>query len=286
MDALLDWFGGEIDQGIVGSVWAWMIGFLIFFLVMAAISFAVRAIMRRKIDVTADNWQERNRQKRVQSVFSRFIDLALLQILLIGIAAAAFLIADLSDGRLLAEADTALDLLNGYLLWMQLVLWTCIGATVLVVLGNILIFVSLRRGDGIEKKHVTLAVIGVLLSTLFLVGANWGAPSTIRDIREDIAAIEMDKLTVADYTLHLHWTGYYRTSSLRDMGEYRPLYVVRREPIGRIYFPRPLSPTDLKAMAASNVYQHPGRSADFRLFEIRFTPNTHIVVEAHPVRGD
>ena len=253
IDFIFDLFRGE---EINPDIWTVFLGALLLFVVIGIIFFVFRAK----------------------------IDLAWFQFLLIGLIGAIFLTADLSDFELLQGAYTASDLLRGYLLWTRIVLWAGVICVVLAALVNFLVYRTLKQRGDFRKKHIALAVVSASLALVLAVGANWGALSAIRDIREDIAAIENDNLLVADYYLHLTWENYYRTASLRDMGEYRPLYVVRRDNIGRVYFPRPFSPTALKAMVTDEIYQIPGRSPSFRLFQIYYTPQTQIVVDVRPVR--
>ena len=192
-----------------------------------------------------------------------------------------------ADRWILSGADTALDILRGYLHWY----WAFAGifavAVVVIILGNIIIARALTRTGDFAKRHAITAAVGILTVLVFVV---WGAvyenlPALIRDAQSDIAAMEQGELLEADYHIHLDWENYYRTASLRDTGDYRPLYVVRVDELGHVYFPRSLSPAYLKERAADAVYQAPTHAGS-RIFTIRYTPNFQVVVEAVPIRHD
>ena len=180
-------------------------------------------------------------------------------------------------------AYTARAVLDVYLLWLPIILGTLVAAMVLIILGNIGIILSLRQTNDVSSKHTITALLGILTVCLL---STWGLIETapvMRDVVRDVAAIENDELHTANYYIHLHWKGYYRRGTVRDIPGYEPLYVVRRDSLGRVYFPQSLDPTALNEMAAGEEYQLSGHAASLRMFEIRYTPNLQIIVDARPI---
>jgi len=209
-----------------------------------------------------------------------------LQLVLIAVTMSGMaIVLSYGDEWLISGAITGPEVLAGYLLWFRLLFWVFVGATLLSVLGNLLIALSLKRTKEFQFRHKTLAVLGVSLvvgfSFIFIVME--GLPGMIRDARADIDALEQGELSETTYQIHLSWQNYYRTTSVQDIGEYRPLYVVRVEPIGRVYFPRSFSPSTLKEMAADERYQPPDITIGIRMFEVWYTPNLHIVIDVIPI---
>jgi len=185
---------------------------------------------------------------------------------------------EFGDAWILAGTYTASEVLQGYLLWLQLTLILCAGALVIILFSNMIVISSLRRTFDFTKRHVITAAIGIVVVGGLSVYGFWDTVPIVRDVEYDIATLESGELAVTDYYLHLSWQNYYRTASLRDLGDYRPLYVVSRPPLGRAYFPREFAPAILKEMAAGEEFRVAGQPAGFRLFEIWYTPRLQIVV--------
>jgi len=186
-------------------------------------------------------------------------------------------------------SHTAQDVLNGYLTMFQTVFWEAVAAVAFIIIANLIIIVSLRRSTGVERKHIASALIGFIVTGFFAVSMNsfdGSIPAMIQEVKDDIAAIESGELLTSTYYIRLSWENYYRSSSLRDMGEYRPLYVVNSDSVGSIYFPESLGPARLKETTLDINYRLTGQVEDARIFEISFTPNYHVVVNAAPLSNN
>ena len=211
----------------------------------------------------------------------------ILQVYLVLIAMAPFFITERA-ARHFSEAYTAHDVLLGHYAWMQDIFMATIAAPAIILFGNIAILIFLKHTGRFAKAHLWTAVIGALVITgiFSLMFLEEDIPGLMRSTQKDLAAIESGDLPSVTYRIHLSWENYYRAASPRDFGGYRPLYVVRNEPTGRVYFPRSLSPAVLKEIAAGEEYQLTGTAAGMRSFEITYTPNYRLVVYAVPVRAE
>jgi len=226
-------------------------------------------------------------KEAIKTAWNKSAFLNWIQLVLWAVAAVGMVIMLLyADRWLLSGADTALEILRRHLTWYWVSIGTLVGAVALIILGNAIIIFALKRTGDFARRHAIAAAIGILTILPLAIGITVyeSVPALIRDAKNDIIAIESNSLLEADYQIHLTWESYYRTASLRDMGEYRPLYVVRSDEIGRLYFPQSLSPSNLKEQVADEVYQVPGHIASLRRFAIRYTPNFQIVVEAVPTQ--
>ena len=219
--------------------------------------------------------------------FDKSAVLFMVQLVLWAIAAVANAVLMFSDTWVLSGRYTVLELLEGYLLWFWISLLGFAAISLFIVLANVLIIASLKRTKDFSKQNVIGALIGILTVVPLSIGISVYAnfPALIYDTRADIAAIEEGNLLEGEYFLHLTWENYYRTAAPRDVGAYEPFYVVRQGELGRLYFPRELSPANLKAQAADPIYQVPGHHTSRRHFAIRYTPNFQIVLEAVPIAG-
>ena len=234
-----------------------------------------------RVDATVRKLDETSR-KYLGAVKS-ILPLLALMILTVG----SGLFAIFSDYLLLTDAHTALDVIRGYYA-MYLAIQFYLIAAVFFVLITVRIVRSRKRSGRLAWYHAGVAVIIFAFAGVSAAGliVEERIPAMFIQASQDIAAIENGQLVTADYQIHLTWEDYYRLASLRDFGEYEPLYVVRAETIGRIYFPRELSPDVLKGMAAGEEYQLPDAVQGTRQFVIKYTPNLHIVVDAIPYGAD
>ena len=209
------------------------------------------------------------------------------QIYLVLIAMAPFFITERASWYF-SGAYTASSVLLAQQAWLQDIFVAIIAAPAIIIFGNIVIIIFLKHTARFAKGHLLTAVIGIAaISGIFgLMFLEEDVPGLMRDTEKDIAAIESGELSSMTYQFHLNWQNFYRTASLQDFGEYRPLYVVRSGADGRLYFPRSLSFDVLKEVAAGEEYQLTGTAQGMRRFELRYTPNLNLVVYAVPVRAE
>ena len=206
------------------------------------------------------------------------------QLYLILIAMAPFFITERAEWYF-SGAYTAYDVLLAHYAWLNDIFIAMIAAPAIILLGNIAIIVFLKHTSRFTKAHLWTAAIGIVAITAVfgLMFLEEDVPGLMRSNQKDLAAIESGDLPSMTYQINLSWQNFYRTASLQDFGEYRPLYVVRSGAEGRLYFPRSLSPAVLKEIAAGEEYQLSGTAAGTRRFELRHTPNFHLVVYAAPI---
>ena len=198
-----------------------------------------------------------------------------------------FLILLFLDEAALTNAYTALEVLEGYLAWSETIIAGFIIGMVLLILGNIAIIRSVKRKGISPKFHIFIMALSVVLMSFMLtdelISGKYGVLPFRQYARADIAAIESGDLPTTVYQIHLSWNNFYRSSSINDQAEYHSLYVVRIDPLGRVYFPRSLSLAYLQELAAGEEYQPPTAVAGMRHFQLTYTPNLQLVVEAVPI---
>jgi len=202
-------------------------------------------------------------------------------VLLLGIA--AFLTAaDASEP--FAQAYTATDVLVGYSEWSNLIFMVFIIVLTVMLIVNINIILFLKRKDRPSKLHSRTALISI--SVIVIIIGLFHLLENVplgHNVQEDLAAIESGDLLEVTFPFHLSWENYYRTASLDDVGGYRPLYLVMHGQLGRIYFPKNLSPERLREIALDDIYQIPGTADGTRRLMLTITPSTQIVVDAVPI---
>jgi len=183
-----------------------------------------------------------------------------------------------------AQAYKARDVLTGYYeRTYNLFLVIVIIVAVMLVVNISIIFFQKRKGRH-AKLHVWTAVISITVIAVILGLFAFTDNAELRkNVREDIEAIESGELIETTFLLHLSWENYYRTASLADVGGYHPLYVVRHDLHGRIYFPKSFSPERLREIARDEAYQISGAAEGTRLLLLTLTPNYQIVVDVVPI---
>jgi len=200
---------------------------------------------------------------------------------------AVILIALLFDRWLLSEAQTAIETLHGYLIYYRALIWgVSLGVTLLLITNLLIIRMAKKAGD-FAKKHVITMVVALAIFMIPLLGiiVEEDSLTTLRYVEADIIAIENEEFVVDYFLISLTWENYYRMLPLRNAGEYRPFYVVRFDNIGRVYFPKSLSPSILKEMAAGDEYQLYGHHENSRIFRIWLTPNLQVAYAVMPIRN-
>jgi len=216
--------------------------------------------------------------------------LYLAQILLVFLAAIPMVLIFFFDVWFFSGAYEAIDVLEGYLLWHQVGLGSIGAWFVLAIIGNfIIIRLARRTGHGMRGYLVVGVVIvltlGLVAGRLLIFDEEEGLWPGMQEIRADIAAIEDGELLTNQIRLDLNHTSNYRTASLQDMGEYRPLYVMNFSQMGRTYLPRSLSPSYLREIASNDAFQFPGLPEYARVFAVTYTPTLQLIVSATPVAG-
>jgi len=167
-------------------------------------------------------------------------------------------------------------------------------------------------------RHLLIAILSLLVVLIMVPAMNMGFSA--RDVREDIVAIERDgrgfiEMPLPGFMGELpalmqeamqenmqDMLGVSRTQTTRVLisldsayerpwrlpgppGEGHPQVVYRLwlRDTEAIHFPRAVAPAFLRELAQDERYLMPGAAEDARVFEIRYTPNLRVVVEAVPV---
>jgi len=202
--------------------------------------------------------------------------------------------------QFLTSAYTAREVLEGYLAWSRAMFWFSVAAGLLIFVGSIALLCFAGAKGILGIRHLLFATVGIV----FVFVTIFGLPSiSARAIREDIRSIERNErgagipATSMEFLMHEMWHDH---QGIRRLGVRRvnldpealapplssgrhptlaPRVVYRSsladEPYA-LYFPRAFAPAYLRNLAE-------GEAEGVQLFEIRYTPNLLVVVEARPI---
>lgn len=220
-----------------------------------------------------------------------------LQVLLVLVAALPLGLLFLFEHWFFTDAYSALEVLRAYFRFHQAGLVAIALWLLLAIIGNVALLLVARRqkisiGGYLIVAIATVFTIGIISSVGLVFHEEDGMWNEMQKIQMDISAIEENRLETEHILLSFPsdanerpTQSWYRTASLSDMGEYRPLYLASFRHIGRTYFAPNTSPAHLREMTRDARYQIPNAAEYMRRFVITYTPNFQIIVSAVPVRG-
>jgi len=210
--------------------------------------------------------------------------LFIVQCIFLLFAIAVFFIAEGVQSSL-TYAYSAMDVLVGYAEWYPILIGILVAVVAVMLSANALIILFLDRSGRNIKVHIWTAAISITAIVVLFGGFILfeDIPGLKRDTQTDIAAVESGELIEVNFLFHLSWENFYRPASIRDIGGYSPLYVIRHNELGRIYFPRSLSPSALREHSESEIFQIPEAAPGTRMFALAVTPQLQIVVDAIPI---
>ena len=196
----------------------------------------------------------------------------LLTIPIIGLA----ILSLYSSGWLLTEANTAMEILCGYLIWYRVMFWGGILLAVVALLLHILMIVKLRRTGSFAPQHIYMAALSLIIIFIFsvIMVISENIPSLIQDAKTDIAAIESNQLVSVTGQLNVE------TSSRGLPGPYRegqpaPVAMATLKPIDEDYYFIYLPVSKKIVTSEGSLY-----------FDITYTPKLFVVVGITPNQSD
>ena len=217
------------------------------------------------------------------------------QLVLFFLALVPFLIVLRAEERFLADAYTAIDLLEQALIWNRAMLGSLALGLMLVVIADVLIISFLQRKGHFAKSHVIIMTVMLLLfGGIVSAGLVLEEDTPImaaQEIQEDIAAIEAGDLGVTTIRMNIALNEPIVNFGPLPGGVVRVVY---RQNLSMtpyfVNYPLELSPTAVREMIRGEEFRVPGephdRLHDIRAVEVWYTPNLHIVVDVMPIRSN
>jgi len=197
-----------------------------------------------------------------------------------------FVFTEYSHTWFLSGAYDSMTVLNRYADYFQGNIIVAIALISILLIGNTIILLLMKRQNIPSKRHRIIAAATIVLLSTIAIGmtVEENHIGRFEMVQNDIIAIENDELITITYEMSLSRENFYRPDSLTEfLKNYSSVYRVTAGEIGRLHFPRELSPAVLMEFAQDERYQVAGQSPYFRQFEVQKTPNLNLVVSAVPV---
>ena len=208
----------------------------------------------------------------------------ILQVTLVLLALAPFFWAE-TMAEPLREARTAEEILRAYLVWYQAFFRGTVAAVSIILLGNLILILLLKRMRGFGKIHAWTAVVTIVV----ILGFN-GAfhvvenpQSLMRDSLEDLVAIETEAVVTQEAHLDLNDLAHFISRLPSPGGEPHSAFRQNLQDMDgnsfTVYLPREFPPHHLRNVLEGAEYQSPDLPEGIRRIEISYTPNFRLVTE-------